>query len=50
MAIIVLSIVCTAVIFGGSIGIAVLISNGIDKIIGVRAENWYNKHCKKLEE
>lgn len=46
MVIILISILSTAAIFGGSIGIAVLISNGIDKIIGVRAENWYNKYFK----
>ena len=50
MAIIVMALVATAVVFGGSIGVAILISNGIDKIIGNRAENWYNKYCKKLEE
>lgn len=50
MVIILISILWTAVVFGGSIGVASLISKGIDKIIGVRAENWYNKYCKKLEE
>ena len=50
MTIIALSIVYTAVVFGGSIGVAVLISNGIDKIIGTRANKFYNKYCKSLEE
>lgn len=48
MAIIIMALVTTAVIFGVSIGVGILISKGIDKIIGVRAENWYNKYCKKL--
>jgi len=50
MAIIIMALVTTAVIFGVSIGVGILISKGIDKIIGVRAENWYNKICKSLEE
>ena len=50
MVIILISILWTAVIFGGSIGAAALISKGIDKIIGVRGKQFYDKYCKLLEE
>lgn len=47
MVIILISILWTAVVFGGSIGAAALISKGIDNVIGVRANEWYDRHFKK---
>ena len=47
MAIVLLSIVWTAVVVGGGIGIGVLISRMLDKCIDAKAENLYKKLIEK---
>ena len=43
MKIILVSLFLIVAIFGGSLGMAILMSKAIDKIIGVDNESWYNK-------